>query len=59
MRESALTIATAWEIFDVAPTTVVGQMKLTVAPIHPIKEVIALLAILELFRSFTNYNPYC
>ena len=40
MRESALTIVTAWEIFDVAPTTVVGQMKLTVAPTHPIKEVI-------------------
>ena len=40
MRESAVAIATAWEIFNVAPTIVVGQMKLTVAPIHPIKEVI-------------------
>ena len=41
MRESAVTIVTAWGIFNVAPTTVVGQMKLTVAHTHPIKEVIA------------------
>ena len=40
MRESALTIVTAWEIFDVALTTVVGQTTPTVAPTHPIKEVI-------------------
>ena len=40
MRESAVAIATAWEIFNVAPTIVVGQMKLIVAPTHQIKEVI-------------------
>ena len=60
MRESALTIVTAWEIFDVALTTVVGQMKPTVAPTHPMKEVFVRLAILGLFRSllFTKYNAY-
>ena len=41
MRESAVITVTAWGIFNVAPTTVVGQMKLTVAHTHPIKEVIA------------------
>ena len=39
MRESAVAIATAWEIFNAAPTIVVGQMKLTVALTHPILEV--------------------
>jgi hypothetical protein len=39
MREIAEIIVTAWEIFNVAPTIVVGQMKQTVAPTHIIKEV--------------------
>ena len=30
-RESAVAIVTVWEIFNAAPTIVVGQMKLTVA----------------------------
>ena len=61
IRESAVLIATAWEIFNVAPTIVVGQMKLTVAPTHLMLEVNVWLAILGLFRSlsFINYNPYC
>ena len=39
IRESAVLIATAWEIFNVAPTIVVGQMKLTVALTHLMMEV--------------------
>ena len=39
IRESAVSIATAWEIFNVAPTIVVGQMKLTVALTHLMMEV--------------------
>ena len=39
MRESAVAIATAWEIFNVAATIVVGQMKRTVALTHLILEV--------------------
>ena len=56
-----MSIATAWEIFNVAPTIVVGQMKLTVALTHPILEVYLFICsiIHELFwsLSFTNYNP--
>ena len=39
MRESAVATATAWEIFNAAPTIVVGQMKLTVALTHLMMEV--------------------
>ena len=39
IRESAVSIATAWEIFNVAPTIVVGQMKLIVALTHLMMEV--------------------
>ena len=39
IRESAVLIATAWEIFNVAPTIVVGQMKLIVALTHLMMEV--------------------
>ena len=68
MRDSAVATATAWEILNVALTIVVGQMKLTVALIHPILEVyFAICSIIhELFwsLSFTNnnldpYNPCC
>ena len=68
MRDSAVAKATAWEIFNAALTIVVGQMKLTVALIHPILEVyFAICPIIhELFwsLSFTNnnldpYNPCC
>ena len=45
IKESAVSIATAWEIFNVAPTIVVGQMKLTVALTHPILEVYFLFAL--------------
>ena len=49
MRESAVSIVTAWEIFTVAPTTVVGQMKLTVVLTHLMSEVNVRLAIFGLF----------
>ena len=39
MREIAEIIVTAWEIFNVAPTIVVGQMKLIVALTHLMMEV--------------------
>ena len=54
MRESAVATATAWEIFDAAPTIVVGQMKLTVALTHPILEVYFLFAL-----SYMSYFGHC
>ena len=39
IRESVVAIVTAWEIFNAAPTIVVGQMKLAVALTHLMMEV--------------------
>ena len=54
MRDSAVATATAWEIFNVAPTIVVGQMKLTVAP------TLLMLEVKRIIGHFTcSYFGHC